>query len=263
MYNLKSNGVTDLARFTQLLDLRKITHDPLIGPVDGSNTVFQANFTPLNASGSTAVFVSGVTQNGYSVAFETGEFALASAPSTQPYANYTFSSLTTENLTRILMLGFDEMEQRWPRKLRLSGSDSTFVQADETFTSLYIVSTDGSTVADPYSSGVYLSTSVSQIALFMKCCQYAYLSQQQLDVAIGTMSYKEPGGLSVSNEKRVDALEKVLSRVERELNRALVVAQSEWLANTGDSAALIAPIHSKDYDANFDWHYPPRSTPYL
>lgn len=253
MYNLKTTGVTDLARFTQLLDLKKMTHDPLMGVVDSSNKIFTANFSPLSSSGSTAVFLGTVAQSGYTVVNETGEFTLASAPAVQPTANYTFTSLTDTDVVRILLLGFDEMEQRWTRKLRLSSSNSAFAQGNEDSGSLFVVTSDGTTVADPTASSIFFSTSVAQIAFYMKCCQYAYLTQQQLDVAIGTMSYKEPGGLSVSNERRVDALEKVLLRIERELGRALLVAQSEWLLTAGGFASFVAPIHSKDYDANFEW----------
>jgi hypothetical protein len=250
MYDLKLTGVTDLARFTQLLEIRKVTRDPLQGAVNGSNKYFYSNSTPLLSSGSTVVVVNG-SSVANTVVYETGEFYLTAAPSYQPYANYTYSSLTSENVTRILLLGFDEMEQRWARGWRLSSSNSSYSAGDETSSALYVSAKDS--LSDPTSSGILFSTSKSQIAFYMKSCQYAYISQQQLLAATETMNYREAGGMAVSNEKRADVLDRTLTRLERELTRALMIAQAEWLRTSGGFGAAILPEHSTDYDANFEW----------
>lgn len=252
MYDLIANGEVDLVRYTQLLDIRRIIRDPLSGAIDGSNTIFQGNYSPALASGSTAIFSGTTPLSNYVFFPDNAQFELASAPalgSAQLYANYTYSSLLNETVVRMLFLGFDEMEARWSRGLRLTSSGSTYIAATEADSAIYIVGP--SDVSDPTSCGIYFSTARRQIAFYMKCIQYVYWSQRLYEEAAGGMAYKEAGGMSVDTTKRAQNLKLLLDCLERDLEKLLLLAQIDWSQNA--SAIAIHSPQSADYQENFAW----------
>lgn len=254
MYELLTQGAVDLARYTSLLETRKIIRDPLSGPINSSNTIFTGNYPPALASGSTAIFLGTVAQTGYSFIADNAQFTLSSAPATgaaQIYGNYTFSSLAPDVVTKILFLGFDHMESLWARGFRLSGSAGVYVPAVDTDSAVYIVSSSDN--ADPVASGLYFSASRTQIAFFMKSAQYAYYSQRLYEEAAGGMSYKEAGGMAVDTTSRARNINLLLDRLERELMRMLATAQADWLENLGGFAAVIHSPQSGDYRSNLKW----------
>lgn len=251
MYELLTQGISDLARSSQLLDLRKIVRDSLSGPIDGSNTVFVGNYAPALASGSNALFVGTVQQTLYTFNPVAAQFVFTTAPaanSAQIYANYTYSSLDSDTVIRLLFLGFDQMESFWSRGLRLSSSSSSYSAATESSSTIYIVGS--SDTSDPTSNGVYFSTSRKQIAFYMKCCQYAYYIQRMYEEAAGGLSYKEAGGMAVNTEARARNLKLLLDMLMKELETILAAAQADW------GSALGFAIHSPqsaDYQENFAW----------
>lgn len=254
MYELLTNGAADLARYTTLLDVRKIIRDPLSGPVNGTNTIFLGNYPSALLSGSTAVFIGTTPQSNYQFIADNVQFTLSSAPaagSAQVYGNYTYSSLAPDVITKILFLGFDEMESRWARGFRLSSSSSTYIAASDTDSSVYVVSS--SDVSDPTSSGIYFSTSRTQIAFYMKCSQFAYYSQKMYDEAATGMSYREAGGMAVDTTKRASNINMLISRIDKELTKMMMAAQADWLQNSGGFADAILSSKSGDYIRNFQW----------
>jgi len=245
-----SGGIADLTRFTQLLDLRRVTRDPLSGIVDGTNYIFNTTYSPCLSSGSTTVYVNYVNQTGYTFIYDTGEVQLATPPAYQPFANYTACSETSETIKRMLMLGLDEMETRWSRGFRLSSSLSSYVAATESDTSAYIV--DPTLLIDPISGQSSFSLSRAEIGFYMKSVQYAYFSHQQYDTAMAGISYKEAGGMSVSTVSRSKDLGNLLTRLDKEMAKQLISIQAAWLQG-GGFAAFIGPYHTKDYLGNFSW----------
>jgi hypothetical protein len=259
-YDLFASGVTDLARYTQLLDLRRVTRDPLSGIVDGTNYIFNTTYSPCLSSGSTAVSVNYVNQTGYTFIFDTGEIQLASPPASQPFANYTSTSLTSETIKRMLFLGLDEMETRWARGFRLSSSLSSYVPATESDVSAYIV--DPNLLVDPVAGTASFSLARAEIAFYMKSVQYAYFSHAQFQTAMDGISYKEAGGMSVSTVSRSPAIDKLLARLDKEMGKQLISIQAAWLQG-GGFAAFIRNEHSKDYSSNFEWRASQTDSPAL
>ena len=250
MYELLTTGQADLINFTRLVDIKKIARDPLTGVVDGSNPTFFANFSPLLSSGSTSVLVSGVAQTGV-IEYDTGQFNLNSAPSAQPFAWYTFTSWTVEQMTRVLLRGFDEMESRWARGFRLSSSSSSFVLPTVSDAAIYLIDKD--VVQDPvYLNGTW-SLMRSQVALYMKCCEFAYYAGIAGDEARVGTAYREAVGMSVNTAHRSPNLEKLMDRLEKEVCAALFTAQNAWYSDgSGVGAAVLNP-QTLDYKTNFEW----------
>jgi hypothetical protein len=257
-YNLRVQGIADIARYTSLLQQRRVTRESMSGLVDGSNKTFRTQLFPVLATGGFNVFTSGSVISVDFTDTDTGTVVLTTAPTVQPEASYTYTPFTTEQQLSLLVAGFDEMQLRWVRSdWHLSSSGSTVVPADESSTAIYIVqdsTTSGSAIDPPCSGSVPFSMCRTQIRFYMACCEYAYLARQLTETALTGVSYRERAGAQLDRSRIPQNIKLALDQCEKALIRALKAAWDEYYTGGEQYGEAILPPHSVGYTALFDWH---------
>jgi len=259
MYDLTTTGQTDLARYTSLLSRTSISLDGMSGVVDGTNTIFTTSFHPLLTSGSLTCYnASGSVIAVTTVDYDAGVVTLPVAPSSfQPRASYTFTPFTTSERMSMLISGFWEMQSRWPRDgWYLSSGSSMYASGDETSTNLYIVykQATGSVVDPPCSSTTVFSGLPAQLAFYMACCEYAYLSRQLVETSLGAIEFREMRGTLVNRSNIPKHIAVALDNVNKNVLRKMQVAKDEYYDGTTDYVGFsVSAEHSDQYDNDFDW----------
>lgn len=257
MYNLLTDGIRDLARYTSLLQAKPVAREPMMGLVDGSNTTFYTQVSPMLASGSLSVYVSGSINAYSSVDYDTGTVILANAPTKQPAASYTFTPFTTSQSVSMLMAGFDEMMSRWVRpNWYLSSGSVNLTNPTDTDTAIWIVyqQTSGSLIDPQCSGSLPFSQLRTQVRLYMACCEYAYLSRQLTENALTGVSYRERFGTAIDRTKIAPNLKLALDNAEKSVVRTLRAAWDETYTSGEQYGLGIAPDHSVGYETQFNWH---------
>lgn len=247
-YDLTIQGYADFTRQTSIFSQRKISRDPLSGVVDGSNTIFGANYYPILTSGSFLVYSSGSLVSGVAD-YDTGEITLDAAPLDQPRATYQFTPYTSQQTTRILMEGFYEMEARWSRGYTLI--DSSGSPATETSPSILIV--DRTTGSDPQCGPTLFSVSAAQVGFFQACVRYQFLALQLVDSAIGDYMYRDSRLLTIDKSKRPENIERALNAAEERIRNAMEQAQIEQITDGSNFGGAGGVQPSIDYQINFEW----------
>ncbi|MBU2177397.1 MAG: hypothetical protein KJ556_20065 [Gammaproteobacteria bacterium] len=241
-----------MTRWT-LFQTRKITRDPTGGVLNGVNTVFRTTYYPIMSSGSLILHHSSgsIIVDSHTVDYDTGTVIFAVAPSVQPLATYTYSSLSDDERVDVLMKGFDEMQSRWDRPFYLSSSSASYVAAAGSEAHIYVVSkTSAGAVSDPVCGGTTFSAERVQVAFYLLCTEYAYLSALADRMAPTAISFREERGASVSQVSVPRNLEAALKRVEDRLQTALEIAQGQYGETWG---AYIAPVMTPVYEADYLW----------
>jgi len=265
MYNLLVEGVRDLSRHTTLLQQRRVSHDPLSGIVDGSNAIFHTQYFPLLTSGSFIAYVSGSVVGVASIDYDTGTAVLASAPASQPTADYTFTPFTTRQQVSLLISGFDQMQARWDRDWTLSSGSTSYIPPTEDDPAIYVGQVDRTTdsLADPPCSGsLPFSILRTQVGFYLACCEYTYLFSQLVGTALTGIAYRERAGAQLDRTRIPGNLKLALDVAEAGLNRAMQAAQDEYYTAGEQYGDVILPEHSIGYTTLFDWHgdqYPARA----
>jgi hypothetical protein len=253
-FELWTDGVRLVDRFIRLFDKRPVGRDPLSGIVDGSNTIFYSNYQPILSSGSVGLYTSGslvfVQNTDYTLDYDAGMFNFTNAPSVQPTASYVTAKFSDYQIKSILVAGFDEMEGRWHRNYSLSlTTDAGVVPITEDSATAYITDSSGS---DPVIGSITFSQSRTQLNLYAKCVQYAYLTSLQTDSSLNGLIWREAQGLSVDKSKVPQNLELALKRLDADILKALNTAQLE-LHGTGVWGGTITPPHTRDFIAHRWW----------
>jgi len=256
MYDLRVDGVRDFGRST-LFTRRTINRDPMGGVLDGTNRTFRTTYYPIQSSGSISFFVSSGSALGLSadsIDYDTGTVVFASAPAYQPYASYTYSQLTDDEVVDILMAGFDEMQSRWSdRAFYLSSDSSTFTQATGAESHIYIVTKSGSAVSDPLCGGLAFSTVRVQVAFYMMCCEYRYMATRA-DVLAGTaFRFSEARGPSVDQSRMPINMEAALERLNDRVNKIQELAEAQHYTGTEPWGGYVAPVASSEYLDVMQW----------
>ena len=259
MYDLSTNGARDFLRYTALLSQRKVPRDPLSGLVDGANTVFLTQYSPILSSGSlTAYDSSGSVVATSSVDYDTGEVVFPSAPSYQPTATYTATPYTSWQLKSFLMAGFDEMSARWDRpNWYLSSGSSSYIAPTEDDEYIYVVlknPSDGTLSDPPCYGSVGFSLLRAQTRFYMACCEYAYITRQLMFTAENSINFREARGASIDREQIPKNIDLAMERLERKVVAAMKVAQDQYYAGGDHLGAQISPQHTLDFETNYEWH---------
>ena len=252
MYDLRVDGLRDLTRWT-LFQTRKITRDPTSGVLNGINPVFRTTYYPIMSSGSLILHHSSGSTivDSHTVDYDTGTVIFAAAPSVQPLATYTYSSLSDDERVDVLMKGFDEMQSRWDRPFYLSSSSASYVAAAGSEAHIYVVSrTSAGAVSDPVCGVSTFSAERMQIAFYLLCTEYSYLSSMADRMAPIAMSFREERGASVSQASIPRNIEAALKRVEERLQTALEIAQGQYGEVWG---AYIGPVMTPVYESEYLW----------
>jgi len=251
MYDLRVEGIRDFGRST-LFARKTINRDPMGGVLDGTNRTFRTTYYPIQSSGSISFFVSSGSALGLSadsIDYDSGTVVFATSPAYQPYASYTYSQLTDDEVVDILMAGFDEMQSRWSdRAFYLSSSNSAFAQAVGTESHIYIVTKDGSSVSDPTCGGLAFSTVRVQIAFYMLCCEYRYMATKA-DVLAGTaFRFSEARGPSVDQSRIPINMEAALQRLDDRLKKVQELAEAQHYTGTEPWGGYVAPVITEELD---------------
>ena len=198
--------------------LRKVEREPLVGLVDGSNTIFHLAHPPA-VSGSVTVYdYSGNVLTPSSIDYESGRVVLASAPTQPCTASYQHTALTDGQWDGILRQGFDLMETLLPRGYYLVDSGG------ETY-----VSSDASSVVDPVIAGSTFSALPRQTELFLNCALVVYYESRLGEAAEAALSLRESqtGGLQIDRSRQYQAVQAALERALNRLADSLVAAAEE------------------------------------
>ena len=246
-YDLTVRGYLDFQGRTAVHSQRRMARDPLSGVVDGVNTVFFTNYAPLVTSGSLIARV-GNSLVGGSADFDTGEVILASPPTAQPTASYTFTPYTTTQVMQILIGGFREMELHWQRGWRLV--DATGAVATETSANILIVDTSGSS---PTCGLLPFHQNQVQIGFYQLCCLLSLYDVEGVASAIGDFDMRESRGLSVDKSRRPSNIRRGGSDLDDRINRALVEAMDNYYLNGEQYGGAVHDPHTLVYNAELEW----------
>jgi len=259
VYDLRVDGLRDLSRW--ILFTRKITYDPTSGVLNGANTVFRTTYYPIMSSGSLLMHDSSgspITDT-HTVDYETGTVVFDSAPSAQPLATYTYSSLSDDERVDVLMKGFDEMQSRWDRPFYLSSNSASYVAAAGSESHIYVITKDSAgTVSDPVCGGSTFSAERAQVAFYLLCAEYTYLSTMADRMAPTAISFREERGASVSQVSIPRNLEAALKRVEQRLKDAMEIAQGQY-GDTSGWGGYVAPVMTPVYESEYLWQQDARN----
>lgn len=255
MYDLTVDGQ---AAFYQRRPTAKrlIRREPLVGAVNGANTIFLTPHRPFLYD-SLVVYTADSPFDGvtlYSADQSGGVVRLAAAPTSQPVADYTAVPLEWLQVNAIAWSGFDLMQALWARNYRLSSDPSTYSPADPDAAHIYIVDVnDDNTVFDPPAGGLTFSTSYVQKGFLARCIEVAFLDIAMTDAALADVVIRERlGGIAIDPSRRTKNLVDARAEQWNELLRALQLAQEEAL---GDEAyvASVKPIHTEEYVQVWQW----------
>jgi hypothetical protein len=241
MYAL-STALTELKR-SDLWNEASVSYEPLVGMVDGDNRVFNTAHAPI---ASLTVYDNELNllalTTDYTVpSYVSGTVVFVVPLSAPAFASYTVQELTDTQLTNLLRDGLDEMELRWNRGLWFYGNGDS---AD-------VISSSSAAALDPATGNSTFSTSRTQIALYLRCCEYRMALALQRRAANKAITYREEraGGLLVDTSKTPQAWELVLVRLNDDIQKAIVAAQDE----TAVAGYYIPGTKSDDWVDNFDW----------
>jgi len=218
-----------------------------MGLVDGSNKRFRVRQSPVKPNTLT-VYVGGVEATATLVSPDV--VIMDAAPVAQPYADYTHQPLTDRQARQLMMDGITEAEMRWPRGLRLSSSNVSYVAATEDDTNIYVLAQ--STVADP-SDEVNLSESETQRGLLVACASYVYRLSDLVRFAQAAVSVRgTAGGMTLDRRSVPDAMLQVMAFQDKRLTWQFLNAQVEWTG--GDCLGeAFDPIVTKTYMDEYEW----------
>jgi len=258
VYDLKSRGVKD---FRLAVDrLKYAVRDPLEGSV-GTNTVFRARFYPISSTPTPVIYsTSGsVDPSGYELDTETGTVVFDSAPTAQPTMTYKWSNMTDTEVVDILVLAFQDMESRWPRKFKLVDSDSSEVLYPSEATEVNVVDTDGN---DPTCGTATFSTSTVERDMLMKCARYSNLAAKMDMAAEQYFMFREDRGVTVDKTKIPANLDLALKRADADVKRAVRAAQSKYYTSGAHLGEAQKSPGTQDYFTDYEWQTGSRDDDY-
>lgn len=238
-----NDAITSL-KATFLWQTRSVSYDALQGVPDGLNRVFKTSYSPISS-----VTIYDVNQNpittGFTVDGTTGTVVFTTAPLDNDafYASYTVNQFSDSQLLGLATIGFQEMDNRFPRGWYLttsSGSD--------------FVSSSFTTVVDPVITGtVTFSQSPVQKQAYLTAIQYTQALGNWMYAAGNYYNYREnrAGGLMIDRSRQADALKGAVDFMSKRLDDALYLAATEMGLGTG---AFVPGATSEVYQALFAWY---------
>ena len=253
MYDLAVDGVR---AFYQRRPgaLKFVRREPLVGAVDGSNTIFLLSQPP--ALQDTLILYGA---NDPLTPLQTtlldadgGVVQLYNAPTNAVTADYTAVPLYTKQVVYVVLAGFQLMESLWQRGLEISADDETFVQAGQDDAHLYIVTRDGTAVADPVCGDLTFNTAFQQRSLLARCIEMAFLGAMASEAALSDVSIRERlGGVAIDPTKRTLNILAARKDAWAELCRALESAQEQFYGEAGFNAELAEMPSTVEYTKPF------------
>ncbi|MFA5937412.1 MAG: hypothetical protein WC822_06080 [Candidatus Paceibacterota bacterium] len=240
-----TDAVTDLKAQVTWLS-KTVSREPLIGLVDGENTLFRLPYIPA-LSGSVVLYKPNGTAytltTDYAINHDTGEITFVLAPDDVVSSTYTAMAGTTTVLENLAKEGFDKMQECYPRALYLvaSGGETYF-------------SSDATTVVEPTLGGLLFSQNRVQLRFFHLCMRYALYQRIYEESASFDGVTRESGrlvGLQIDQSRRPQNLDKLIERLDKTLATiAATAAQNDG----GDASGMFVPgAKSDDNYYNWDW----------
>lgn len=265
MYDLTVDGV---AAFFQRRPSaqRLVRREPLVGSVDGYNSVFLVPHRPFLVSTLllyapsaplTPVPPSYVDADG-------GVVILPSAPSERPTYDCTAVPITLAQTAAYVFAGFQLMEMNWSRGLQLSSSSLTFVPAQVTDPHQYVVqvNTNG-TMQDPVCGPYTFATSLLQQAFLAQCIELSYLDAQMQESALGDLDISERvGGIRVNASKRATNLRDARVQLQETFLKAWRAAEDEYYPNGEHYIDGLRVQHTLEYEGIYHWQRQPNGVLY-
>ena len=247
-YDLAVQGFRDFARYGRALSQQPISRDPLSGVVDGANTVFHTNYFPILASGSLVVRVGNAVVGG-TANYDTGEVTLTAPPATQPVASYTFTPYTNTQILQFLLMGFDEMERRYPRNWQVV--DLLGAAATEESANLYVADEDG---AEPVILGdLIFSASRLHIGFLQLCAEYRYYRAVHGLKAMTSYMWRETvRGMTVDQSKVPLNMKEFLEALEGDLELAATAIDASYHGGEVYGGYVSSPA-TLGYLGGYEW----------
>ncbi len=257
MYDLCVDGV--FAFYQRRPGTKKLVRrEPLVGIVDGVNTIFLTSHKPFLYD-TLAVYTASpfIPASVYSADADGGVIRLALAPAGQAVADYTAVPLTNRQIIYFAWAGFDLMQSLWSRDLRLSSDANAYSAASADDTHIYICSVTDNVPTDPVAGSLTFSTSTRQKALLARCIEFAFLDAAMQDAALSDVAVRERfGGIAIDPTRRTKNLVDAKAAQWEDLLRALYAAQDEAYGDNGDQYVVDIDVpHTRDYEWNWQWQY--------
>jgi hypothetical protein len=250
MYDLFADGIRDIGR-SLLFRKQKVSREPLVGDVDGSNVVFYTAMSPLLSSNTVSIYTSGsvVDPSAYEVDIDTGCIVLVTPPAAQPVASYTQVDLSTDQVKQSLFEGFQRLESEFQQGWLLSSGSSLYNEATGEEDHAYIVN---SSTQDPVIGSTVFSHSFPARRALMCAVELIILQNRLHTSTTYGFSYREDRGIAVDKSKIPQNTALAIEQKQTELKNLSSKLEE---AIYGDSAlgGYISSPRSKDYENNFMW----------
>lgn len=243
MYDLLVDGVPAFKKLG-VLARQPYYRQPLVGNIDGVNARFTAQFAPLDADASVAVYVGSVLQDPstYAVDPVAAAITLNAAPASGVLADYTYIEQNNDQILTTLGYGFDEMVRR------LGDPDW---QLAPTGASFQIV--DAGSGADPKVNGKGFSVCRPALNAYMLCSQFAHLRAQAQFTAMHNKQIRT-GSILVNSTRQPDQILALMKDIDLQIWK--VLDQLDVGGSIG-FGAYVGPLKSPEYRGMFQWQPDP------
>lgn len=250
MYDLFINGKRDIER-NLIFRKQKVSHDPLVGDIDGVNKIFFTTMSPLLSEDTTTIYSSGsiLDKTVYSLDTDTGCIVFNYAPTEQPRATYTQVDLTSLQIKQVLIEGFNTLEADIQQGWRLSSNDSVYTEANEESEHAYIVTPE---IKEPVIASFPFSMSTISIRTLMCSVELVILMNRLHNASFSSFSYREDRGIAVDKTRMTQNIQIVIEEKNKELSN-LKEYLKEALYGNSSLGGYISNPKSLDYTENFDW----------
>jgi hypothetical protein len=177
--------------------------------------------------------------------------SLTRSPKAPLYASYTWGDLDLPTLYGVLLDGFGEMEQRFPRGLRLVALTGATTPIPGQ-TDMAVVDAQGNDPTGP--SGAHFSESVFQMNLLALCAAYRLHRDYMGSQAKSAYGYRESRmGMEINPAPALKLSADYMKELSAQVGVATERAQEEWWSAQGGMGGAVLNPSSASYDTLFDW----------